>query len=302
MSYEDENAEQQRRNSDRQQEERPRKRRKFGLFWYRTYTPMVVVWEVFFRTRMGERYFGIRLFLGGLVMLGIVQTLSFKSMLGYDFFEVDPDKDFYITSPFDWVMGAYVLMGLWHLWHQRRLYAKGIAPYSYYAGNSRLRPIGKWFFKLINFIISLPFRLFKAKPFQFSSKVDYYFSYYLLEPFAALIITIILSSVEVLNSLALLLLGIMGALQLWWQNIKKVRTSYLGELDGRDSQRMSEHIDLEARERQQKAARAMPPPLPSKMPKSMPPLPKKGGKVAMPSVEDALKKLNPNLKDLGDAE
>lgn len=302
MSYEDESAEQQKRHSARPKEKRPRKRRKFGLFWYRQYTPAVVVWEVFFRTRMGERYFGLRLFLGGLVVLGFIQTLSFQSMLGYDYFEIDPDKDFYITSPFDWAIGAYIVMGLWHLIEQRRLYVKGQASYSYYMGRSRLRPIGKGFFRLVNSLISLPFLLFKAKPFQFSSKADYYFSYYLLEPLTALILTFILASNLCFNSMTLLLIGIMGAAQLFWQNVKKVQKTYLGELDRRDSQRISEHIQHETSRRQQTAAKATPPPLPTKVPKSMTPLPKKDNKLAMPSVEDALKKLNPNLKDLGDAE
>ena len=57
MSYDDESAEQQRRNSARPNENRPKKRRKFGLFWWRVYTPTVVVWEVFFRTRMGGALF-----------------------------------------------------------------------------------------------------------------------------------------------------------------------------------------------------------------------------------------------------
>ena len=300
MSYDDESAEQQRRNSAGQSDEKkPKKRRKFGLLWFRQYTPTVVVWEVFFRTRMGERYFGARLFLGGLAVLVIIQTLSFRSMLGYDFFEVDPDKDFYITSPFDWMIAAYVGMGLWHLFQQRQLYAKGQAPYSYYMGSSRLRPIGKGFFWLVNFLISLPFRLFKAKPFQFGSKADYYFSYYLLEPLVAFILTIIGASTLGFNSQLVLALGLMGTVQLWWQNVKKVRESYLGELDRRDSQRISEHIQQENRQRQQQTVRAMPPPLPKKAPKSMPPpLPKQGGQRPSLSVEDMLKRRNSKRKDL----
>ena len=220
-------------------------------------------------------------------------------MLGYDFYEIDPDKDFYITSPFDWAVGAYVAMGVWHLIQQRRLFAKGEAPYSYFMGRSRLRPIGKGFFWLVNFLISLPFRLFKAKPFQFSEKADYYFSYYLLEPLAALILTVILSSNLCFNSLTVLLVGIMGALQLWWQNVKKVRESYLGELDRQDSQRISEYVQEENRQRQQQTVRAMPPPLPKKAPKPMPPpLPTKSSQRPSLNVEDMLKKRNSKRKDL----
>ena len=304
MSYEDESAEQQRRHSAGQSDEKkPKKRRKFGLLWFREYTPTVVVWEVFFRYRMGERYFGFRLFLGGLAALVIIQTFSFRSMLGYDFFEINPDKDFYITSPFDWMIGAYVAMGLWHLFQQRKLYAKGQAPYSYYMGSSRLRPIGKGFFWLVNFLISLPFRLFKAEPFQFGTKADYYFSYYLLEPLAAFILTIIGASTLGFDSQLVLALGLMGTAQLWWQNVKKVRESHLSDLDRKDSQKMSEQIQREtSRRNQQQAVKASPPPLPIKAPKSMPPLPKKGGKSTTPSVADALKNLNPKLKNLGDAE
>ena len=301
MSYA--SAEEQRRHSSRPDESKPKKRRKFGFLWFREYTPTVVVWEVFFRTRMGERDFGVRLFLGGLAVLVLIQTLSFQSMLGYDYFEINPDKDFYITSPFDWVIAAYLIMGGWHLFEQRRLFAKGKSSYSYYMGSSRLRPIGKGFFLLVNLLISLPFRLSKAKPFQFSSTADYYFSYYLLEPLAAFILTIIACSSLVFNSKLVLALGLMGTGQLWWQNVKKVRETYLSELNRKDVQKMSEQIEFETKLRDLKQAeKASPPPLPIKVPESMPSLPKNDSQRSSLNVNDMLKEQNAKRKNKGDTE
>ena len=225
-----------------------------------------IVINVFFRYRMGERYFTFKSFWGGLL---VVLAVRFFFIVG---------KDFSLGYPFhalDVVLLLYVLLSFWHLIQHSRLESKGQGVHSYFMGYSRLFFIGRGFFWLLNLLISLPFRLFKANPPQFGVKSPFYFTYTIVEP----LITLGLGAFFYLYLKATVtaLLFAIAAVILFWTAINKVSSARQIYVDRTDGQIFSQSVKadmIKANDKQMEAQgmRVKAPPLPYHSP--LPPVPK----------------------------
>jgi len=162
--------------------------------------------------------------------------------------------------------------------------------------------MGKGFFWVMNLLVSLPFRLFKAKPPQFGAKSAYYLTYIVVEP--AFTLGLAAFFYFYLNAMVTALLFVIGALILFWIAIDKISSARQIHVDRTDGEVFTQAIKkdmLKANDEQMKR-QGMPikmPPLPVHSP--VPPV--KETPLAQPnhkaiSVTDALKNLNPNLKNL----
>lgn len=287
----------------KEQQGKNNSRYRSSVLSYRRYSPAAAVFEVFFRHTMGERYFNGRIFLGGLCVLALIQTFSFGSLLGYDIWGLDSSKDFYIRSPFDWVLGVYVVFSLWQFIDQWRLAANDNSIYTHFMGFSRFYPIGRVIIKFLNFLIGLPFRLFGSYPPQFKGNAGMYVCYYVLEPFAALILSFI--GLIVFNSITIALVGSFGMVDLVKQNYNRMRDARHQELDRLDSGKLSREMQREAKQRskkrqpvtQQSRQRQQAPPIFVPPKRKVPPKP--SSKRGDSAVERALRNLDPKLRNLG---
>lgn len=254
---------------------------------------VAIVMQVFFRYRMGERYFTFRSLWGGLLFLLIVRFLF---ILG---------KDFSLGYPFhalDVALILYLLLSFWHLMQHSRLEGKGQSVHSYFMGYSHLFFIGRGLFWLLNFVVGLPFRFFKAKPFQFSSKSAFYFTYIIVEPVVTLGLAVVFYFY--LKATVTGLLFVVAALILFWIAVDKIssaRQIYVDRIDGNIFSEAIKADMVKSNDEQMKAQgmRTKMPLLPSHS--SLPPVrksPSMEPKHKGISVTDALKNLNPSLKNL----
>lgn len=253
-----------------------------------------IVMSVFFRYRMGERYFTFKSLWSGFL---VVLAVRFSFLFGANF------NAGYPFHALDIALLLYILLGIWQLMQHFRLQSKGQNVHSYFMGYSRLFFIGKGFIWLVNFLIRLPFLLFKAKPFQFSVKSAFYFTYIIVEP----LVTLGLGAVFYFYLKATIgaLLLVVAALILFWTAISKVSSARQIYVDRTDGQIFTESIKtdmMKANDKQMESQgiQTKLPPLPSTS--TLPlvaktPLVQSNRKVI--SVADALKNLNPSLKNLG---
>ena len=253
-----------------------------------------IVMQVFFRYRMGERYFSFKTLRGGLYVLLVVRFLFF---FGADF------TSGYPFHGLDIALILYLLLGFWQLIQHRRLASKGQSIHSYFIGYSRFFFIGKALIMVLNLIISLPFRLFQAKPFQFRPKSAYYLTYTLIEP----LITLALAAMFYfyLKSPVAALLCAAAALILFWTAINKVssaRQIYVDRADGQIFTQALQSDMVKANDKQMqrqgirtKTPQSIPVHSPLSPVREVPPVQANHNTI---SVSDALKNLNPNLKNL----
>ena len=256
---------------------------------------VVIVMQVLFRYHMGERYFNFKAFWHGLLFFLFIRFLFFFNQ------DTSSASD-YPFHLMDVALILYVILGLWQLMQHSRLEAKGQSVHSHFMGYSRLFFIGKGFFWLLNLLISLPLRLFKAEPPQFGAKSAYYVTYLVIEP----VITLGLAAVFYFHQKATLtaLLLVLATLILFWLAIGKISSARQLYVDRSDGQIFTQAIKkemLKANDAQMKrqGVRSKTPPLSAHSP--LPPVRKAPPVQANHkgiSVSDALKKLNPNLKNL----
>lgn len=253
-----------------------------------------IVMNVFFRYRMGERYFKFKSLWGGFL---VVLAVRFSFLLGENF------NSGYPFHALDIVLVLYVLLGAWHLIQHFRLGTKGQNVHTYFMGYSRLFFIGRGFFWVLNILISLPFRLFKTDPPKFGARSAFYFTYTIVEPLVTLGLAALFYFYLKANFAALLL--VVAALILFWTALNKVSSARQIYVDKNDGEIFSESIKtdmVKANDKQMKrqGMRIKTPPSysPSLPVKPVPPSQPSSHKHKPMNVMDDLRKINPLFKNL----
>lgn len=256
---------------------KPEDRTESDFHWLhiRKYSRLGTVFEVMLlRYDFGERYLNLR------VIWGTFIALVFNRIMLWCFSpfpDVPPDSPmvgiFGIGSFFfDYFIGLFLLMALYHFIQQWRRRRKGTSIYSHSMGESRL------------FFIARALRIRNYR----------YVCYVFIEPLCIfLMIPLVLS-----YSIYLALMTLLASFWLFWDSTRHMTYHYQQELDRQDSEIFSREA-LANMKSPDNAKVKLPVLKQQKRPTKPKPLPKLNGKSATPSVKEALQNLSPKLKNLG---
>ena len=236
----------------------------------RRYSVVVTIVEVFFRKNMGVRYFTWRTCLGGLVLLLLIR-------FAYSYPYVKPELWQYMALKLyrvDVFIGAYLLFSFYHFWQQWHYKEKGKNIHTFDIGDSRFFFIGRWF----------------------SSKKYATITYRIIEPLILLLLVIPVLNISVIMGF----FTFIAVFRLWWVN-----STVLNEIKRRGwniDDRKIEAGELLVRMRQKQIREQQP----VIQPQPKQPIRQRqhqnnstSSTTPKPSVKDALKNLNPKLKNLG---
>lgn len=236
----------------------------------RRYSVLVTIVEVFFRKNMGVRYFTWRTCLGGLVLLLLIRFFYSYPYIKPELWEYMALKLYYV----DGFIGAYLLLSFYHFWQQSNYEAQGKDIHTFDIGDSRFFFIGKWF----------------------SSKKYAHITYRIIEPLILLLLVVPVLSISLLMGF----FTFVTVFRLWWVNstvLNQIKRRGWNIID-----RKIEAGELQYRMSQKRAQEKQT----VVQPQSRPPIKQHQHQNnstpstrSKPSVKDALKNLNPKLRDLG---
>jgi hypothetical protein len=216
------------------------------------YVLIVAIVEVFFRTNMGKRYFTFQLFFAGLVGIGLIRYWMVPFYFQLDWFDL--------------FTFSYILLGLYHLYSQRRLSARGVVEHSWYVGSSNFRFVGRFF----------------------NSREPNYFALLYVEPLALLLLAVVIFSYSLLLAIG----SVIAAIQLWYQNYRLIRRLRNEEMNRQDGMIVSEHINATTFQQQDITDSSTPPAIPRRTAPAPPPIPLPNSTQEDISPMEALERLN----------
>lgn len=245
-------------------------RRDDSLMSFRRYSTSAAIAEVFFRRRMGRRYYNLRVMGGGLIGLTIARLLIV-------FLEHPPTRmidGIQTIHFFDAFIGLFILVSLGHFIGYARRESRGIYIHSWYMGDSR-------FFFLLR---ALGIRNYRSLTYRY------------VEPFMLLLVV----PFALFYSVLLGLLVFFAVFRLGYENAKLLARSHQEDLDMQDGRLEAEEISermkgsaARQRPRRRKAPKKQPRRI-TRQPTSSKP------KESKTSVDEALRRLNPKLRNLGE--
>jgi hypothetical protein len=239
-----------------------------GLLSRRKYSVMATICEVFLRRSMGVRYFNGRVFAGTLFSLCLHRMILWAGGKHDDL----PTQSMWGYYYFDWFIGLFILLSLYHFIRQWHDQAKGVKHYSHAMGDSRLFFLAK----------GLGIRRFA------------YATYVFIEP----LFVLLLSPFILFYSPYLAIITLLAAFWLCWENLTAIAHEKQLFLDRQDSEIYAGYA-METMEE------------PSAPAHNLKPIPafnlRQGAGIRLkaktvspsPSVEDILNNLPPELRKLG---